>query len=294
MNEDALLSERQYFSRLALWPHQPSEINPRGWLDNFADGRDREIAVELLASFIYFNNTQTSKLVQSAFHSLSGLPMFEQDRSTSWKNYRKTVLVSYPSGNSRDAAASGRIFIRQARNNLVEDEAQLYDPEDLIRRLSTSPGPENVILIDDFSGTGDQVTQSWKRQYDIAGESQSLKSVAADGKIATIFYIPAVATARAVATISSEAPDLAVQAAHLLPGDYNIGSPQTSLVPEPMIADLDGFLRRYTIKAGHHPDEALGYGDCGLLLAFEHSTPDNTIPLVWSTDNQWTPLRRRI
>jgi len=38
--------------------------------------------------------------------------------------------------------------------------------------------------------------------------------------------------------------------------------------------------------------DALGYSDCQLLLGFLHNTPDNTLPIIWSSDN-WKPIFKR-
>ena len=38
------------------------------------------------------------------------------------------------------------------------------------------------------------------------------------------------------------------------------------------------------------PRGPLGYGGTGLLLAFEHSTPDNSLPIFWANTNHWKPL----
>ena len=42
-------------------------------------------------------------------------------------------------------------------------------------------------------------------------------------------------------------------------------------------------------------DNALGFGDCQLLLSMEHNTPDNTLPIIWfdEDENKWKPIFKR-
>ncbi|WP_210409483.1 phosphoribosyltransferase-like protein, partial [Leptospira levettii] len=40
-------------------------------------------------------------------------------------------------------------------------------------------------------------------------------------------------------------------------------------------------------------EEIYGFGKLGLLLAFEDSAPDNTIPLLWYQSDKFTPLFNR-
>ena len=40
------------------------------------------------------------------------------------------------------------------------------------------------------------------------------------------------------------------------------------------------------------PGDPLGYGDCQLLLGFQHNVPDNTLPIIWAerTLPLWHPI----
>ena len=55
----------------------------------------------------------------------------------------------------------------------------------------------------------------------------------------------------------------------------------------------EAFCRRYgTALWPAHP---LGYRDSQLLIGFRHNVPDNTLPVIWSSDGTppWTPVFRR-
>ena len=43
-----------------------------------------------------------------------------------------------------------------------------------------------------------------------------------------------------------------------------------------------------------YPGDPLGFLDSQLLVAFQDHTPDNTLPILWGSDNSnWKPLLRR-
>lgn len=39
--------------------------------------------------------------------------------------------------------------------------------------------------------------------------------------------------------------------------------------------------------------DALGYDDAQMLIAFEYNTPNNTLPIIWVDDQEWSPLFKR-
>ena len=59
-----------------------------------------------------------------------------------------------------------------------------------------------------------------------------------------------------------------------------------------------GHLERCRLFAEHYgkrlePDSPLGYMDGAYLFGFFYNTPDNTLPIFWSTAAHWQPIVRR-
>ena len=300
LNEDYLLRTRQYYSEISLWPSQPSDIDPKGWLDNFRPVRDREIARELLGSFIFINAKQTESLFISAFHAISSeiIPMSERaDAQTkAWQDFRKSAAFSFPTAGTFDPAASGSIFLRMARQKLRIDESQLFTPDTLVSHVEGSQ-MTNIVIVDDFAGSGEQFISTILRDYENSlGAKRSLKSLLDSGRINKLYYIPLVCTTTAKITIQNDLKLVKLRPAHILPPSYQIRPKwgETSLVPPNMVGEIDDFLARYAAHAGYPVEQRFGYNDLGLALAFEHSIPDNTLPIFWSENENWKPLRRRL
>jgi hypothetical protein len=294
-----ILETRRYYSGLGLWPAIPGGINPEGWLSNFRADFDQQIAIELLDSFVHFSSGQTKRLITSAFHALSyqvermrGVPPYS---GSGWREYLANVQVSYPQEDERDPAGSGRIFLRQARANLLPSEEQLHDPDDLLTKLAHSSVPSDIILIDDFAGSGDQFLKAMRREVQInATEATSYAELINERKLGTCYYLPAVATSQAIERIQGEIPFIEVRPAHVLPDRYSASHAKTLLVPDQLRDGLDGFLRRHARKAGYSEAGRYGHRGSGLAISFDHGVPDNTLPLFTADASGWVPLRKRL
>lgn len=294
-SETALLSARGYYSNMRVWPHQPSTIDPRGWLGNFPDGADREIAGELLASFIFMNQQATSQLFQSAYHSISA-DVSKSSPSLSpldrWREFRQQSVVTYPTGRDGDTAASGTIFIRYARDRLGIPQGQLCMSIGAIESACAAHS-KNLIIVDDFAGTGDQFIGTWLRKDPTTGKS--LRGLYNAEMFTTVWYVTAICTSHAKREILRTFPYIKVRSAHILPDEYR-ANPEyatTKLVPISMQPHLETFLERYADRAGYNIENIYGYGNLGLAICFEHSMPDCTLPIFWSNKSDWNPLRRR-
>jgi hypothetical protein len=86
---------------------------------------------------------------------------------------------------------------------------------------------------------------------------------------------------------------LRIRVAHVLGQEYSALSENTTLVPEALRARLKDVVVKYSTRIGIPEEKVFGHGRLGLNLAFGHSIPDFTLPLMWATAPDWKPLRRR-
>lgn len=296
-----ILDTRDFFSNAAIWPEQPREIDHQGWLENFTGSHDRSIAANLLDSYLLISSKQAEKMVTSAFHSLAPLQgdMFSSDTSKyqrDWDDFRAKIAVTFPARRN-DPAGSGHMFVRTARTFVQDRTTQLFTPDNLIISLASNMTPRPVVFVDDFSGSGDQFVATWHRPHTLSDNTtHSFASLAAEGAISQVYFIPAIATVSAKTTLRQMAPEVCLRPAHLLPTRYTATSPTTSLVAANLRNDLHSFLVRHAEKAGYPEDHVYGYNDGGLALSFEHATPDNTLPIFNGGTNRptsWRPLRSK-
>ncbi|WP_284760858.1 hypothetical protein [Curtobacterium sp. MEB011] len=277
-----------FLSDLGLWAALPREADPRGWLSNFDDSEDQAIAVALLRSFIYVSRDLTDQLVLSAIQGVYGATPVRTPLD--WASFLNTTLLTYPTSRKSDAAASGHLFLRAARDQVGFREDQLVDPRDLVSRIEAADHPQSVVFVDDIAASGSQFIDTVVRKE--APGANSIAELLTGGLISTLVYAPAIATSYALRQIRELTPIRDIKPAHILPGDYSASDPLTRLVPEERRNALESFLQRYADSAGYNETEPYGYHRLGLAIGFEHKIPDATLPLFRSIKNDWTPLFR--
>jgi len=290
--QSGVLDIRDFYSRVGLWPSQPDRINPSGWLRNF-DNQDLALATHLLDSFLYLNRAQTMRMSESAFHSLSlNIERASSDLpGVAWTKFRRNVLVTYPVAREGNSTASGRLFIRHARESAIVGPHQFFDPELVVSTCSHGAGQPPVVMLDDLAATGDQFASALLKEYvQTNGTKVSLYGRLQEGNIASISYIPTISTASAKQRLQREFPEVLISPAHVLPLNSSACNDPTELEPNGDTELLARFLEKYADRAGYNKKIKYGYRNSGLALAFEHGTPDNTLPIFSAGAVSWRSL----
>ena len=295
MTREEVLASKQYLSTIGHWPKIPARANPERWLNGFHD-EDLDHAVSLLESLVYFSMEQTTKLCTSLFHSLSsevteGLTTYA-DRKAAWGAFITDCLVTFPTGEKPNPTDSGHTFARLARQELgIEEERFLY-PEEVVERLHLGER-RPIVMVDDFAGSGDQFLKTWSRSYAMTdGQMSSFEQIAHASPI-EVFYIPAVATEYAFKRIEAQTQLVRLRTAHLLNDLYSTVHRESVVFPEHLRPAAREFVSRTSAQASIHPTKELGWHDLALAIAFEHSVPDATLPILWADTPTWNSLLRR-
>lgn len=133
-----------------------------------------------------------------------------------------------------------------------------------------------VVLLDDFSGTGDQMTDWWNN-------------------IETLIR-PLNATIVVALLVLNERAEDAIEAFtdEYLYVDY-LGEEANVLASEngPFSANERSLLEGYCERTNCSNSFRKGYGECGLLLVFKHGCPNNSLPILWWNGDDWTALFKR-
>ncbi|WP_157571747.1 phosphoribosyltransferase-like protein [Nocardioides alkalitolerans] len=295
MTKDEVLASKQYLSAIGHWPKIPARANPERWLNGF-NAEDVDHAASLLESLVYFSMEQTTKLCTSLFHSLSsevaaGLSTYAERKSV-WSAFVADCLVTFPTGERPNPTDSGHTFARLARQELGIDEVRFMYPEEVLERLYRGER-RPIVMVDDFAGSGDQFIKTWTRFYSMPdGSHTSFEEIA---KISPVeaFYIPAVATAYAFTRIEAHCTLAHLRTAHLLADNYSAVHPDTVVFPDELQAGARDFVARCSTQASINPTMELGWHDLALAIAFEHSVPDATLPILWADTPTWNSLLRR-
>jgi len=297
ISEEFVRSKRDFFVDIHLWPRE-TRLNIDGWLNNF-NRSERDHAVHLLNAFLYYSVELTDELFKSAFHVLNS-QVTNADCSyvvadAAWSRFREAVIVTHVTGEAPNNSDSGFVFAPKARQLLGIDEANLKDPDEALSTL-VNHGPQPVLFVDDFVGSGDQFLQTWNRQYELKGGSSMSFKRYASVRGDDFFYCPLFCSEIGKNAIERDCPEIVLSPAHFLPAKYSAISDESVIWPEHLKPTAYEFLENVSDRAGI-PDYCevswTGYQYQALTIAFEHGVPDATLPLFYFNDNGWVPLMAR-
>jgi hypothetical protein len=256
---------RRWLSEFTSYRHQITEARIERWLSQFTSS-DRDLAARILDCVDFINHEQISTAFRELLPGIDGWSPSVTKRKGKWR------FVAY----SSSAGESGDEMLHKFRiaNNLAPkkyNELFIYKSELMGAKL----GPEDTVLfIDDFSGSGNQVCESWSEIQELLPGGPR------------VFLVLVVASYRALDRIKKETGISCVS--HKMIGE-----------PDCIFSDRcrhfnnieqDKILQYCTRVDKQNPK---GYGDCGFLIVFSHTCPNGTIPILHKSTKKWEGLFRR-
>lgn len=235
------------------------------WLEQF-DAEDQDTAARLLDSVAYFSLPHISAAYRQLLAALPGWSENEAHRAGKWR----FVPFSGSVGESGDSMVHEfRIANRMTSARYKE---MFIHRSDLVRENLTAD--DTVVLIDDFSGTGQQATEAWGRQF-----SELLFSSP------RVYLILVAADYRGIEKVTSETP--------IEPAVFRIFDRDDNLKSTPYFDDAEKeTIEGYCKKA--NPSIPLGYGELGIVAVFHHRCPNSSLAVLHSRKNNWEPLFPRV
>ncbi len=297
VSPDFISSKLRFLADLHLWPRR-ANLDPNDWLSNF-EPDELPYAHNILNVFLYFANPIIDAMFHSAVHSLSSSITRHAtslaEAKAQWQMFLSTVIVTYVQGEKPRPTDSGYVFARKARQVLGISEDQILHPPDALGALVRNPQTA-ILFVDDFVGSGNQMTATWKRKYSIESIGRKTSFSESAHHNSFVVYLPILATKTGMDTIESCCSGLDVRAVHSLDSRYSLVSDDSILWPEGMRDEAVDVLYHASQRAGivaNYKFGWQGFQSLGLGVAFEHSVPDATLPLIFWNQNGWRPLVRR-
>lgn len=250
---------------------------------------------------MFFSDEMIDALFLASFQGLSNDQRTEwysrAEANRSWNSFLNSSYITIVQGEVPSVADSGHLFARKARDLLGMPQEQLLSPEAALKAvLAGFSGP--IVFVDDFVGSGNQFLATWSRMHNIAGHGRTSFAQATSGRSQPICYCTAMLTELGRKNILSKVPSLHLTTGNLLTASQSWVDEATLLWPETRVADGIKFIRRLSASLGYGDDggseqDWRGFHCLGLGLAFEHTTPDATLPLFYHNRDKWRPLVRR-
>ena len=242
------------------------EVKIDDWLLQFKE-EDKGMMLELLSKFSYYREALFTKQVKCVYGKfLNAYP--------DWKNDSLIFKMRKEGGR----AGHSEIYYQEFwRINVVME----YVCDDLVRYVKDNDRLKNIVLIDDFAGTGNSIISYLKKAvYEVNNVARKkiiilLLHVTESAKLALSNF--ALDNKLDIEVISARETDKTFK-----DGVFYFGE------------NCDLKLANYnTICEQLKINNALGYGDTQSLVSMSYNTPNNTLGVFWKEIDQYIPLMNR-
>lgn len=286
-----------FFREIQVCP-LAEKFNYKGWLDNFTDSYEKELASLMVDFFNYYSEEMVNQMLRTSVGK-AGYELSQYFPDWKHEDFKSRCYYSFIPGETSNLSDSGYLFIRKLRDELNIDERRFINYNDLHDYLSAPPYSLPIIFVDDFVGSGDQCKKAWsdnrRGKYNMTLEEISSKY---NHKFV---YAPLIINYTGYERILKNCRDLVLSPAHIISKEYNLFNEDCICWKNDRMYFKDGvnlILKKSNelgipSTGGISVNDEMGYKSQGLAIAFEHGAPD-AIPAIfyWETDN-WTPLIKK-
>ena len=295
---DDTVKRIDFFRSVQVLPKR-KDLNEKGWLSNFEEGTERNIACHLLDYFMYYPKDMIDQMLITAV-GRSAYELSTSLRSWSHSDFKNKCFYSFIPGENPNPTDSGHIFTRKLRDTLNIPEERILNYNEIHTKLQVNTiEPHTIILVDDFVGSGSQCYTAWC-QNTAGPESITLKETIIRYNHKLV-YAPLIINNKGLDIIKKHCSGLILSPAHILGPEYNLFNPNCICWkgdPNLYKTGLNLILQKSAqldipFTDGKSVKDAKGFGEQGLAISFEHGTPDATLPLFYWSDN-WVPLIQKV
>lgn len=294
---DETIEHYNYFRDVQACPLS-EKFNYKGWLSNFKDDYDKELASAILDFFNYYPENMVNQMLRTSV----GRAGYELSKYFSdWKHddFKNRCFYTFIPGENPNPSDSGNLFIRKLRDDLNIPENRLFDYRDIYSKLESSTETIPIVFVDDFVGSGAQCYKAWCENTG-GLHNLTLKEISLIYKHKFI-YAPLIINYKGYDNIKANCEGLILSPAHIINEEYDIFNRSCLCWRNNNYYEdgVDLILRKSNELGipstnGRSVNDEKGFNKQGLAIAFEHGAPD-AIPAIfyWEAEN-WTPLIKKV
>lgn len=288
INRDYIEKKCDQLVAAGFWP-QEQELPYRAWLSNFKCATDVAAAATILDRFVFINQNHASRAVSNGYTRFLG--HIHDQRFTPQRTSSRILQLHEDThfaavrGESPNPAESGNAYMRVARETLDVSEDRIHELEEAIDVCAEG---HPLVLLDDFSGTANQIINTLASQ-DNSGRTL-LQLI--NNQNVTVCCITAVMTCKAIQRLRDHAPRLLLFPGYIADvNHYGLDA----LLPKKKFPAVHRLLSDSASRfSAARVDPVRGINSLGLLLGIHDRIPDASLPILWADgDDRWIPLKRR-
>jgi hypothetical protein len=253
----------------------------KAWVRQFESAPEKTLAWLVLRQLVYRTNQQLESCLRQALKAAT-IHFTQPELHGQWQD-----VLSGRVGDTRFYCGPPALdaFTRPGKSGDVVTRlvGQRYQVDKYYPHSITSfSEDERYLVVDDGSYTGQQL-QDFLREWRNNDYS--------DGRVAVVVGL---AHKRAIKSINEQFPNVPVFFGELLTEQNSLSWHSSEWVTEgkwlhPKSA-IETYLDLYQRVGPFQEPMEQGYGSLGLMLAFEHGIPDDSLQLLWDRSAKWIPL----
>jgi hypothetical protein len=289
-----------------VWEHRVKGPDVDAWLSGFTGGDDETLhALFLLSQMTYFGDREIREALRAIFRDLYRYPIVESIRRDNgdttdeqvierlvWDELTRTRFLGV--GNPSESGTHLLYYFRQ--ENRLPADVFIHTHQIFARVATTVPGPpaqqlrdrniRRYVFLDDLCGSG---TQAIEYSRDLVEAAKAFDATL------HFSYHPIIGSRTGLDYVRANSAFDVVEAVFEIDETFQCFGQASRHFADPPLEISKDTARAIAESYGRRLEPAipLGYADNQLLLAFHHNTPDNTLPIMWSDTNGWSPVFRR-
>jgi len=260
----------------------------RLWLEQFGKPSKQRVMYKVLQKVYFFSDS----VIREKLNELDSLVREGLTRTLARKQRKRgDIIVSYYDHMGKSSSHFAYLFA---------DEAGIYvdnvvAKNDIIDKLSKSD-IQAIVFIDDFVGTGESAVKYLKEIDQMLVSALSRNQ---SGNPTKIVFAVIVANKNGWSKVEKETEKLSTQIILHKCKTLDESDMVFSEHSKVFKSDIDRETARdiaLMIGKKLEKDHPLGYGNCELALVFEHTCPNNSLPILWDQSTgkfEWAPLFKR-
>ena len=247
------------------------------WIDQFEEEKEKLAALFLVENLFIASNELSNKV---------------------WKEFYNKSLVNLTQENIYYLAAGGPGSSEEVWRHKFIREIDLGKQQSrTLKAIKEKTEPsywENkfIVFIDDIIGSGAQFRNFFENNMMVNTDTK--KEILEQFKKVNIIYFVVIATKQDINYITRNTP---LKKENIRYGFFfkKFFDPANSIWKKTTPISREECLRVCeTYGKKLYPEDPLGFIDSQLLVAFQDHTPDNTLPILWWSENRnWKPLLKR-
>lgn len=258
-----LARKRAWVKSFGAYRHPVDVPLVHSWLGQFASA-DQDLAARVLDAVDFMSTQGIAASFRTGLQSLNGWNANPAQRQGTWR----FCPWSTSSGESGDSMLHN-FRITNGLSTTAHRDLFIY-PADIVRaRLGPS---DSLVFVNDFVGTGSEVCEAWRDYFS--------ELTAGIGNVYLLVSMGCTAGRQRVAQETA----IQVVSGHELSNADNLFSKECKHFNEGDKATL----LSYAAKADKKRPK--GFGDCGLLVVFQHRCPNNSVAFLHAASPKWEPL----